>query len=96
MKRFPPLISPLLSLAYLFILMGLSHWPWGEILLGTAAALVVLGVAACLSTRGHDEESRARPGHHAVGLVSIPALGALHRRARLRDTAMAVVERSAR
>ena len=73
MKRFPPLIWPLMSLAYLFILMGLSHWQWDEILLGTAAALVVLGVAAYLSTRGHDEEGRPRPPRMGLALGGIAA-----------------------
>ena len=38
--------------------------------------------------RQHRGDYGPAAGHHAVGLVSIPALGALHRRARLRDTVM--------
>lgn len=71
MRRFPPLAWPAMTLAFLFILMGLSQWHWEEILLGTLGALGVFGVAAYLSTRGHDEEGRPRPPRMGYAMAGI-------------------------
>jgi hypothetical protein len=73
MKRFPPMIWPLMSLAFLFILMGLSHWHRDEILLGTVGALGVFGIAAYLSTRGHDEDGRPRPPRMGLAIAGVAA-----------------------
>jgi hypothetical protein len=60
MRRWPPIVWPLMSLASLFVLMGLSHWEWDEILIGTAVAVTVFGIAFYLATRGYDREGRPR------------------------------------
>jgi hypothetical protein len=73
MKRFPALIWPLMSLAFILILMGLSHWQWEEIVLGTLGALGVFGAAAYLSTRGHDQEGRPRPPRMGLAMGGIAA-----------------------
>jgi hypothetical protein len=73
MKRFPALIWPLMSLALPLILMGLSHWQWEEIVLGTLGALGVFGAAAYLSTRGHDQEGRPRPPRMGLAMGGIAA-----------------------
>jgi peptidoglycan/LPS O-acetylase OafA/YrhL len=73
MKRYAPLVWPLMTLAFLFLLMGLGHWEWEEILLGTLGALGVFGIAAYVSTRGHDEEGRPRPPRMGLALGGIAA-----------------------
>jgi hypothetical protein len=73
MRRFPPMVWPVMTLGFLFALMGLSHWHWEEILLGTVGALGVFAVAAYLSTRGHDEEGRPRPPRMGLAMAGIAA-----------------------
>lgn len=51
MRRWPPLIWPLLVLAILLVLAGLSGWETGALIPGTVLAVAVLGASAFVATR---------------------------------------------
>jgi hypothetical protein len=51
MRRWPPPVWPLLVLAILLVLAGLSGWETGALIPGTVLAVAVLGASAFVATR---------------------------------------------
>src|SRR4051812_17092841 len=69
MRRWPPILWPVMSVATLLILMGLGPWKRGALIAGLALAVAVCATAAALATRGLRDRPRARALRWATGSV---------------------------
>jgi hypothetical protein len=70
MRRWPPIIWPIMSLSSLLILMGLSQWEWDALGLGIAGAVGVFAIALYLATRAWDDKPKPRWFGLAIGGVA--------------------------